>query len=197
MMHQPADILVTTRPDRRFKRVERKTGTQVIRNLPADNPAREQIHHERRIHPPGKCHHIRDVRYPAPVRRRRVETARQQVRRPVRRITRHRRARPLPPGLHAADPQAVHQPLHRAPRDRNTLPVQFQPHFPRTVNLPALPAVFPHLHNLVLQGGIPGFPRRRLRHALLRVVIRRHGKFQDRTDRLDAKPVPVRINELD
>ena len=82
MMHQAADILVTARPDRHFKRIERKIRTQVIRNLPPDNPAREQIHDERRINPPGKCHHIRDVRHPAPVRRRRAEAALQQVRRP-------------------------------------------------------------------------------------------------------------------
>ena len=44
MMHQPADIRVAACPDRHFKRIERKIGTQVIRNLPADNPAREQIH---------------------------------------------------------------------------------------------------------------------------------------------------------
>ena len=46
MMHQPADILMPARPDRHFKRIERKIGTQVIRNLPPDNPAREQIHDE-------------------------------------------------------------------------------------------------------------------------------------------------------
>ena len=46
MMHQPADILVAACPDRHFKRIERKIGTQVIRNLPPDNPAREQIHDE-------------------------------------------------------------------------------------------------------------------------------------------------------
>ena len=40
-------------------------------------------------------------------------------------------------------------------------------------------------------------PRRRLRLALPRVIIRRHGKFQDRADRLDTEPVPVRVNELD
>jgi hypothetical protein len=45
--------------------------------------------------------------------------------------------------------------------------------------------------------GITDFPRRRPGFALLRVVIRRHGKLQDRTDRLDAKPVPVPVNELD
>ena len=38
---------------------------------------------------------------------------------------------------------------------------------------------------------------RRLTLAFLREVIRRHGKTQDRTGRLDAKPVPVRINEPD
>jgi hypothetical protein len=46
MMHQPADILVAACPDRHFKRIERKIGTQVIRNLPPNNPAREQIHDE-------------------------------------------------------------------------------------------------------------------------------------------------------
>jgi hypothetical protein len=52
-------------------------------------------------------------------------------------------------------------------------------------------------HDLPFQGRIADFPGRRLSRAFLRVVIRRHGKIQDRADRLDAKPVPVRVNELD
>ena len=46
MMHHPVDLLMPTCPDSHFKRIERKIGTQVIRNLPPDNPAREQIHDE-------------------------------------------------------------------------------------------------------------------------------------------------------
>jgi len=53
------------------------------------------------------------------------------------------------------------------------------------------------VHDLLFQHGITGIPRRRLSRAFLRVVIRRHGKAQDRTDRLDTEPVPVRVNELD
>jgi putative transposase len=37
MMNQPIQIIITTRPDRHFKRIEGKIRTQVIRNLPADN----------------------------------------------------------------------------------------------------------------------------------------------------------------
>jgi hypothetical protein len=65
------------------------------------------------------------------------------------------------------------------------------------VQFPATRPVLPHLHDLLLQVRISNFPHRRLGLALLRVVIRRHGKFQDRTDRFDAKLVPVRVNELD
>ena len=75
--------------------------------------------------------------------------------------------------------------------------IQFQPHFPRSVHFPAL---FLSFHTSMIfssRNRISDFPCRRLSLALLRVVIRRHGKIQDRTDRLDAKPVPVRVNELD
>src|SRR5205807_151424 len=81
-------------------------------------------------------------------------------------------------------------------RHHLALPVQFQPYLPRPVNLPPLLA-FPYSHDLLFQHGITGFPCRRLTLAFLREVIRRHGKTQDRTGRLDAKPFPVRINEPD
>src|SRR5271166_5429998 len=81
-------------------------------------------------------------------------------------------------------------------RHHHAFPVQLQPHFPGSVNLSSLLA-FPHLHDLVLQDDISGFPCRRLILTLLREVIRRHGKLQDRTDRFDAEPGPVRVNELD
>jgi hypothetical protein len=55
----------------------------------------------------------------------------------------------------------------------------------------------PHFHDLLLQARVTHFPRGRLRLTFLRVVIRRHGKFKDRADRLDTEPAPVRINELD
>ena len=66
----------------------------------------------------------------------------------------------------------------------------------RAVNLPSFLS-FPHFHDLLLQARVTYFPRGRLRLTFLRVVIRRHGEFQDRADRLDTEPVPVRINELD
>ena len=37
----------------------------------------------------------------------------------------------------------------------------------------------------------------RINHAGGPVTERRHGKIQDRKNRLDAKPVPVQVNELD
>jgi hypothetical protein len=52
-------------------------------------------------------------------------------------------------------------------------------------------------YDLLLQARVTHFPRDRLRLTFLRVVIRRHGEFQDRADRLDTEPVSVRINELD
>src|SRR5271165_3861060 len=196
MMNQAVNALVPPRPYRHFKRIEGEIGTQVISDLPAENAAGEQVHNERRVHKPGGRVHVRDVRDPAPVRRHSVEAAVQQVRRPVRGIAGHRGARRLPPAPRAADPQVAHQPLHRVACHRNAFPVQLQPHFPGSVNLSSYLA-FPYLHDLVLHDGIPGFPCRRLRLAFLREVIRRHGKLQDRADRLDAKPVPVRVNELD
>ena len=47
------------------------------------------------------------------------------------------------------------------------------------------------------QDDIPAFPRRRLRFAFLRVVVRRHGKLQDRAGRLHPEPVLMRFYELD
>jgi hypothetical protein len=196
MVDQAAEILVPPCPYRHLERIERKIRTQVIRDLPAENNAGEQIHHESGIDPAGKRLDIGDVRDPAAVRRRRVEAPIQQVRWPVRRVTRQCRRGPLPPGAGTADPQLAHQPFNRAPRHRGSPAVQLQPDFPRTVNLPPfLP--FPHLHDLLLQDHVADFPRRRLRLAFLGVVIRRHGKFKDRAGRLDTEPVPVRINELD
>ena len=86
MVDQAAEILVPPHPYRHLESIEGKIGTQVIRNLPAQDTAGEQIHHESGIHPAGKRLDIGDVRDPAAVRRRRVEAPLQQVRRPVRRI---------------------------------------------------------------------------------------------------------------
>ena len=68
--------------------------------------------------------------------------------------------------------------------------------FRAPVNLPPFLA-FPHRHDLLFQHGIAGIPCRRTGLATLREIVRRHRKTQDRTGRLDAKPVPVRINEPD
>jgi hypothetical protein len=51
MVDQATEILIPPHPYRHLKRIESKIGTQVIRDLPAENPAGEQIHHESRIHP--------------------------------------------------------------------------------------------------------------------------------------------------
>ena len=196
MVDQAIEILVPPCPYRHLQRIERKIRTQVICDLPAQHAAGEQVHHESGIDPAGKRLHIGDVRDPAAVRRRRVEAPLQQVRWPVRGIAGQRRRRPLPPRAGPADPQLAHQPLDRAPRHRNALAVQLQPDLPRTVNLPSFLSL-PRFHDLLLQDHVADFPRRRLRLAFLRVVIRRHGKFKDRAGRLDSEPVPMRINELD
>jgi hypothetical protein len=196
MMDQAVNRLMPPRPYRHIESIDGKISTHVVSDLPAENTAGEQVHNERRINKPGKRVHVCDVGDPAPVRRHRAEAPVQQVRRPVRGIAGNSGARLLLAAPRAADPQVAHQPLHRAARHSCAFPVQLQPHFPRSVNLSPYLS-FPHLHYLVLQDGISGFPRRRLSLAFLREVIRRHGKLQDRAGRLDAKPVPVRVNELD
>jgi hypothetical protein len=169
MVDQATEILVSPCPYRHLQRIERKIRTQVIRDLPAQNAAGEQIHHESGIDPAGKRLDIGDVRDPAAVRRR-VEAPLQQVRWPVRGIAGQRRGRSLPPRAGPAYPHLAHQSLDRAPRHRDSLAVQLQPDLPRTVNFPAF--LSPHFHDLLLQDHVAGFPRRRLRLTFPGVVIR-------------------------
>ena len=194
MVNKAVGRFMTTCPDRHLQRIDRKIGTQVIRDLPAENAAGRQIHNERGIHPPGKRIHIGNARHPAAIRRSREEVPVQQVIRHAGRITRLSRPRPPAARPDTRDAQVAHQPLYRAPRHHHAIPVQVQPYLPRPVHLPPSLA-FPHGQDLLFQHGIAGIPCRRLLLALPREVIRRHGKTQDRTDQLDAKPVPVRINE--
>jgi hypothetical protein len=195
MMNQSAEILVPAHEYRHLQRVERDLGTQMVRNLPPDNPAGKQVHDKRGIHPAGPRVHIGNVRHPPPVRRGRMEVPIQQVRRTIRGITRQCRRWPLPPAPGAADSHFPHQPLHREPRYRNAVSIQQQPHFPRPEHLTASPAR-PHLHYLNFHDRIADFPRRGFRLALLRIVIRRDREFHNRADRLDTEPVTVLINEL-
>ena len=95
MMDQPADRFMATRPDCHLQRIDRKIRTQVISDLPAQNTAGEQIHHERGINPAGRRIHISDIRHPPPVRRSREEMPVQQVIRHGGRVARHRGPRPL------------------------------------------------------------------------------------------------------
>jgi hypothetical protein len=168
----------------------------MVRDLPAQNAPGEQVHDESRVNPAGKRSHVRDVRDPPAVRRRRVEAPVQQVRRPVSRVARQRCRRPLPARARAADPQLAHQPLDRAPRHRNPAAVHLEPYFPRAVNPPSL-VPGPDHHDLPFQVNVTYLPVRRIGPAPLRLVIRRHGKFKDHANRLDTEPVPVRVNELD
>ena len=76
MVDQPLNALVPPRPDRHFQRIEGKICLQVISDLPAQNAAGEQVHHERGIHEiRGDDGHVRDVRHPAAIRRGSVEAA--------------------------------------------------------------------------------------------------------------------------
>jgi hypothetical protein len=58
MVDQAAEILVPPRPYRHLERIEGEIGTQVIRDLPAQDATSEQIHHESGIDPAGKCLHV-------------------------------------------------------------------------------------------------------------------------------------------
>src|SRR6185437_12965688 len=188
MMNETPVHPVTARPDRHFQRIEGKLRTESIRNLPPDNFPREQIENERGINEVSRRLDIGNVSDPAPVRRRRSEVPLQQVRRPlVPRTGRNGRPRPLPPGRRPLDAELAHQPLDRAPRYLNILPVQLAPDFPRTVNLASFPP--PDAHDLPLQPLVPGIACRRALLSLLRRVIRGRRNLQDRAGRLHSEPV--------
>ena len=178
MMNQAVDALMPTRPDRHLQRIERQIRTQVIRDLPAKNAAGEQIHHERGINPARKRIHVRDIRDPPPVRRRRLEAPLQQVRRVrrgspgtvVRGLSAWTSPRQSPAHASAAPPCSAPPecPAGSAPAISSG---HRKPPGPSCPSTPPLP--FPSARH-------HGFPVRRNRLAFLRVVIRRHGKFQDR-----------------
>ena len=96
MVDQPVNVLVPPCPDRHFQRIEGKIRLQMASDLPAENAAGEQVHHERGIREiPGDDGHVRDVRDPAAIRRGSVEAAFQQVLRHARGIAGNRGAGPL------------------------------------------------------------------------------------------------------
>src|SRR5258708_40095833 len=54
MMDQAAEILIPPRPYRHLQRIERQIRTQVVRDLPSENTAGEQIPPTSAVKPPGK-----------------------------------------------------------------------------------------------------------------------------------------------
>jgi hypothetical protein len=124
MMDEMVTDLALAGEDRHLQRIEGQAGAQVVSDLPADDLAREQVSDESGVCEPAGRVHIRDVRDPAPVRRRRREVPFEQVSRPGAGAVRHRGPRLLPTGRHPGDAQLAHQPLHRAPRDLDTLAAQ-------------------------------------------------------------------------
>jgi hypothetical protein len=191
MVHELVAEVFLAGEDRHLQRVQRQAGAQVVSDLPADDLAGEQVGDERGVHKPAGCGHICDVRDPAPVRRGRGEVPLQQVGRPMPAGIGHRGARLLPRGRHPGDAQFAHQSLHRAPRHLDTLAAQLQPYLPRPIQPTALPAVFPHVHDLLLQLLIPDITRRGLALTLLGGVISGDREFQDRAGRLDTERVTM------
>jgi hypothetical protein len=191
MVHKLVADAVLAGEDRHLQRVQRQAGPKVIGDLPADDLPGKQVRDERRVHEPAGRGHIRDIGDPAAVRRLRGEVPSQQVSRPGVRTGGHCGPRLLPPGRHPEQAHIAHQPLHCAPRHLDTVAAQLQPHFPRPIQPAALPAVFPHAHDLLFQLLIPDLTQRRLPLTLLDRVIRRDRESQDRADRLDTEPAPM------
>ena len=141
---------------------------------------------------------IGDVRHPAAVRRGRAEDAGPAA------IRHARRDHPGAVVRGRLRPDRA-PPTPRSRISRSTVPIAPPPRPPCSIPaIPFAPRKPPGPSRLstrslssLLQHGITGFPCRRLSLAFLPEVIRRHGKTQDRTDRLDAQPVRVRVNELD
>jgi hypothetical protein len=159
MMDKVAADAVTAGEDRHLQRIQRQASPQVIRDLPADDLAGEQVRDERRVHKTAGCGHIGDIRDPAAVRRGRGEVPLQQISRPPGAGIGHRGPRLLPPGHRPGHAHLAHQPLHRAPRDLDTLAAQLQPHFPRPVEPAAFLSLLPHAHDLLFQVLIPSLTR--------------------------------------
>ena len=84
--------------DRHLERVQGQARPQVIRDLPADDLAGKQVRDERGIDKPAGRGHIRDIRDPPAVRRRRGEVPLQQVSRLPGTSTGQRSTRLLPLG---------------------------------------------------------------------------------------------------
>jgi hypothetical protein len=72
-----------TGPHRLLERVQDQLGRHRRAAPPAQDPAGVGVDHERDVHPPAPGRHVRHVRHPQPVRRRRGEVAAHQVPRPV------------------------------------------------------------------------------------------------------------------
>ena len=159
MVHKLAGDAVLAGEQRHLQRVQRQAGAQVVRDLPADDLPGKQVRDERRVHEPAGRSHIRDVRDPAPVRRRRGEVPLQQVSGPAVRAGRHRGPRLLALRCHTGDAQLAHQPLYRAPSHHGAFPAQLPPYFPCPVYPAAFPPVFPGTHDLLFQVLIPDLTR--------------------------------------
>src|SRR5690606_23322298 len=106
----------------------------------------------------------------------------------------HRRAA-VGAAHHAAQPEAIHQALHRAARHGDPLPREL---FPDLVGTVARPLLAPHPYDLRAQRSIALLARRESRRVCLPsllFVVRRRSDRQLGADRLDSVRLPVRVNE--
>src|SRR3954470_23209804 len=172
------------------ERVENEVGAHVAGELPADDPAREDVDDEAEVDHPLPAADIGEVRDPQPVGSVGAEVAVDAVRRPVVSRVRARRAPRLAAPLGALDALAAHQSLDPVAADRDAVTAQHQPRSPVAVGVVVggVDALDLPEQPLVLDGS-PGA----LAGGALVVGGRRH--VQGPADRLDAEAAAVLVDE--
>lgn len=118
MVDEPTQIHTITFAlvDGHLQGVERQIGLETVTGVPAHDPPREDVHDERRVHPPLQGAHIGDIRDPQAVRSAGLETALHEVGGALLAGRRDRGAG-LPSAARALDTQDPHHPLSGAPGD--------------------------------------------------------------------------------
>ena len=165
-------------------------------DAPPHDPPGEGVDHEGDVHEALPGGDVCEVADPQHVRRRNPELPVHAVQRAWSGLVRDGGPDQLPPD-HALEPQVLHQPRHRAPRDVEAFAPQLPPDLAHAVDPVVLLEDAPDLR---AQGIVPPRPLRsprRLRPLGQMIVVGGRGDRQHPTDRLDPMLRPMIVDEGD
>ena len=189
MVHELYIGAVPAAGQRHPQRVEHEIGAHVTGELPADDPAAEDVDHEREEHQPLPAAQVAEVRDPQTIRGRRAEVTPDQVRPPRRRSVGDRGPPWLAAPLGALDTVGAHQPLDAVAASVDALALERQPRPPVAVAVVvgAMQAL-----DAIKQPLVPEGPCGSGARGAVVVGGRRH--VQGPADRLDAEAAAVLVD---